>query len=495
MRAVNLYLLSRNQDKTTYTAFENILSARHERVRVKECEFQSLRTLVEVLLERGITLAELEGFFYSYTIHQIGKEFDLLKVCTGQKVLNIELKSQSVSEEKMEKQLLKNQYYLNPLAPVLRLYTYVEETGLLYTLQDGHLIPADFSELILDMRQFTEYERENLDRLMRAKDYLISPLNMPQEFLENRYFLTQQQEMIRRTILEGMSQFYGITGIAGTGKTLLLYDLAKKLALQGSVCIIHCGMLSEGHSCLNHMMPRVDIYSETEVAEIDLAGYRFFLVDEAQRMSVEMLDRLMRITEESPSESHRMCIFSYDYYQILSKSEKRRNIPEKLAELPDFQEQKLSGRIRSNREMNAFIRTLLDLNCRGEHVHYTYENVDVLYARDAAEAREIILYYREQRGYTFIEYDDPIEGCPGDICAPETAGMEFENVIITLTNHFRYNAEGVLQGNAHPNPDYSYYRLLFQSVSRTREKLCIVVIGTESLFEKVLSILDTDREG
>ena len=204
MRAVNLYLLSRNQDKTTYTAFENILSARHERVRVKECEFQSLRALVEVLLERGVTLAELEGFFYSYTIHQIGKEFDLLKVRTGQKVLNIELKSQSVSEEKMEKQLLKNQYYLNPLAPVLRLYTYVEETGLLYALQDGHLIPADFSELILDMRQFTEYERENLDRLMRAKDYLISPLNMPQEFLENRYFLTQQQEMIRRTILEGM---------------------------------------------------------------------------------------------------------------------------------------------------------------------------------------------------------------------------------------------------------------------------------------------------
>lgn len=63
MRAVNLYLLSRNQDKTTYTVFENILSARHERVRVKECEFQSLRTLVEVLLERGVTLAELEGFF------------------------------------------------------------------------------------------------------------------------------------------------------------------------------------------------------------------------------------------------------------------------------------------------------------------------------------------------------------------------------------------------------------------------------------------------
>lgn len=71
----------------------------------------------------------------------------------------------------------------------------------------------------------------------------------------------------------------------------------------------------------------------------------------------------------------------------------------------------------------------------------------------------------------------------------ETAGLEFESVIITLTSHFRYNKKGILQGNAHPNPDNSYYRLLFQSVSRTRERLCIVVIGTEELFEKVLSIL------
>lgn len=53
MRPVNLYLLTRNQNKNTYTPFENILSARHERVPIKEHEFQSLRHLVDILWQQG----------------------------------------------------------------------------------------------------------------------------------------------------------------------------------------------------------------------------------------------------------------------------------------------------------------------------------------------------------------------------------------------------------------------------------------------------------
>ena len=67
MRPVNLYLLTRNQNKNTYTPFENILSARHERVPVKEHEFQSLRHLVDILWQQGVAIPEMDGFFYSYT--------------------------------------------------------------------------------------------------------------------------------------------------------------------------------------------------------------------------------------------------------------------------------------------------------------------------------------------------------------------------------------------------------------------------------------------
>ena len=200
MRPVNLYLLTRDMDKNTYTEFENILSARKERMQIKEHEFGSLRRLVDILQEKGVTIAQLDGFFYSYTIRQIGKEFDLLKIDAPNRVLNIELKSMSVTEEKIERQLLKNKYYLGTLADRLDMYTYVEETDSLYTLQDNVLKKAEFSELVCAVKSFFEYGTDNPDKLLQAKNYLISPLNMPKEFLEGRYFLTQQQEMINLKI-------------------------------------------------------------------------------------------------------------------------------------------------------------------------------------------------------------------------------------------------------------------------------------------------------
>lgn len=497
MRPVNLYLLTRDMDKNTYTEFENILSARKERMQIKEHEFGSLRRLVDILQEKGVTIAQLDGFFYSYTIRQIGKEFDLLKIDAPNRVLNIELKSMSVTEEKIERQLLKNKYYLGTLADRLDMYTYVEETDSLYTLQDNVLKKAEFSELVCAVKSFSEYGTDNPDKLLQAKNYLISPLNMPKEFLEGRYFLTQQQEMIKKSICESLSDensctsYWGITGIAGTGKTLIMYDLAKEMSKTGKVLLIHCGILSDGHRMLNDMMENVDIISGNDICgnsfgekKIVQDRYQFLLIDEAQRMSENALEFIKSVT----GNGIRICVFSYDYFQILSKTEQRRNIPARIATLPGFTELKLSGRIRSNREMNSFIQTLLDLRERDQNHIYQYENVDVLFAKDDKEAAQIINFYRNERGYTFIEYDDPIKDCPGDINVLETSGMEFEDVIITLTNHFKYSDEGVLMGNAHPNPDYSYYRLLFQSVSRTRERLCIVVVGDGVLFGKVLGI-------
>lgn len=497
MRPVNLYLLTRDMDKNTYTEFENILSARKERMQIKEHEFGSLRRLVDILQEKGVTIAQLDGFFYSYTIRQIGKEFDLLKIDAPNRVLNIELKSMSVTEEKIERQLLKNKYYLGTLADRLDMYTYVEETDSLYTLQDNVLKKADFSELVCAVKSFFEYGTDNPDKLLQAKNYLISPLNMPKEFLEGRYFLTQQQEMIKKSICESLSdensctRYWGITGIAGTGKTLIMYDLAKEMSKNGRVLLIHCGILSDGHRMLNDMMENVDIISGNDICRSSFGEkksvqdrYQFLLVDEAQRMSENALEFIKSVT----GNGIKICVFSYDYFQILSKTEQRRNIPARIATLPGFTELKLSGRIRSNREMNSFIQTLLDLRERDQNHIYQYENVDVLFAKNDKEAAQIINFYRNERGYTFIEYDDPIKDCPGDINVLETSGMEFEDVIITLTNHFKYSDEGVLMGNAHPNPDYSYYRLLFQSVSRTRERLCIVVVGDGVLFGKVLGI-------
>lgn len=522
MRSVNLYLLTRNKDKHFYTEYENVLSARSEPLKVKEHEFDNLIRLVEMLCEHGAGVRELEGFYYSYTIRQIGKEFDLLKIHCNHTVLNIELKSQAVTEEKIEKQLLKNKYYLSSIARELYLFTFVDETGELYRLEGEALRLCTIEELLRVMRNFSAFETGDIDTFFSAKDYLISPLNMPKKFVENRYFLTQQQEMIKHEILceiagegrflswenagtsgegrflnwentgteeERKGLYWGITGMAGTGKTLLLYDLAKACSAYGTCCIVHCGMLSEGHMMLNGMLEEISIIDAMALSSVEWSTYRFLFVDEAQRMTTEILKEIVEVTQNYDIPA----VFSYDYFQTLSKTEQRRNIPGKLKELNCFQERKLSGRIRSNEEMSSFIRILLDLNdVSGKR--YRYDAVDVVFAADRKEAENIILYYCNEKEYTYIEYETSKERtllsnvCRRGYCTENAIGQEFEQVIITLDDKFYYNEEGRLQGKNHPNPDYIYDRLFFQGVSRTREKLCIVVIGNETLFENIVSI-------
>lgn len=494
MKAVNLYILTRNTNEETYTEYENVLSGRPEVQKVREHEFKSLIRLVQILRTKRVAIRELEGFYYSYVIKQIGKEFDLLKINKDDRVLNIELKSDSVSEEKMERQLKKNKYYLSHLAPTIQLFTFVEETESLYTLTEDGLKECEFKELLLALRDFEEFETGDIDRLFCPKDFLISPFNNPDKFIENRYFLTQQQEGIKKEIMEAAEaedkmQLWGITGKAGTGKTLLLYDIAKTCSASGKCCIIHSGILCAGHLVLDEHYENIDIISAKDANSWDFGEYRFLFVDEAQRIYRLGLQKILAAAKQYQS----FVLFSYDYFQTMSRAEQHRNIPEKLQQIEGFQERKLSDKIRSNEEMSSFIRNLMDLKDVARK-KYHYEAIDILYAGSQDEAKRIIRYYRQEKDYVFIEYtksryvSNPIDGYHGDMNTHHVIGQEFDNVVLIMDKNFRYNEEGRLQGKRHPNPDYIFYKLFFQGVSRAREKLCLVVVDNPELFGKIVNI-------
>ena len=95
MEAVNIYTYSRIQEDMA-TEFENILSQRSKKLAVKVQEFAAIKTLVDLLLDINIEIKNFENFFASFTIEQIGKEFDLIKTDKDNFVLNIELKSENV---------------------------------------------------------------------------------------------------------------------------------------------------------------------------------------------------------------------------------------------------------------------------------------------------------------------------------------------------------------------------------------------------------------
>ena len=95
MEAVNIYTYSRIQEDMA-TEFENILSQRSKKLAVKVQEFAAIKTLVDLLLDINIEIKNFENFFASFTIEQIGKEFDFIKPDKDNFVLNIELKSENV---------------------------------------------------------------------------------------------------------------------------------------------------------------------------------------------------------------------------------------------------------------------------------------------------------------------------------------------------------------------------------------------------------------
>ncbi len=79
MRSVNLYMLTRNIGEN-FTKYEKALSLRETEIKPKEKEFWSLRKLVDELQINGLKIEEFDDFYFSFSIPQIGKEFDLLKI-------------------------------------------------------------------------------------------------------------------------------------------------------------------------------------------------------------------------------------------------------------------------------------------------------------------------------------------------------------------------------------------------------------------------------
>ena len=78
-----------------------------------------------------------------------------------------------------------------------------------------------------------------------------------------------------------------ITGEAGTGKTLLLFDIAKDLSKQEEVLVINCNKPNKAHKVISHAFNNINIISLEDVLNDEgiILNYNYILVDEAQRMN------------------------------------------------------------------------------------------------------------------------------------------------------------------------------------------------------------------
>ncbi|WP_434729099.1 DNA/RNA helicase domain-containing protein [Pseudomonas soli] len=460
-------------------------------VQIKPAEIDDLKVLLKALYALPSKLSVFDAFYVGYKIPQIGKEFDLLRFGKNF-IVNMELKK-TCPEEKVKAQLIRNKYYLGFIGRPVYACTYVADTGVLYYLQDDSaLVRVDLSSLrdLLDKQEVDP--SENIDDLFDPSDYLVSPFNSTERFLEARYFLTHQQEEVKSQILKSFSgpksaRFVSVIGSAGTGKTLLVYDIVNLLKIAGkSVLVIHCGSLNQGQHSLNAR--GWTIIPIKNYANYNLTLFELVVIDEAQRIYERQLKDLI----DKINLAQVNCIFSYDKVQTLSSWEEFANIDEKINSIKGLVVHKLSEKIRANKEIATFVKMFF--NSKRKLDFQGKDNIQINYFKNPEDAKFYLSGLSdsgwEVLRFTPSQYNNEHHEayfCQNEKTSHQVIGQEFDGVVITLDRYFSYGADGELiyTGRAYYHP----VKMLFQNITRARKNLNLVIVDNEELLNRCVSIL------
>ena len=459
MKSISIYTITRNQNIECLQKLERQLSGRTYFLKMREWELESMKALVREL-EVHMQDVHALRFFYSFQVPRLGKEFDLLQIKDDQ-IVNIELKSGKVSDEAVRKQLLQNRYYLSVQGKMIQSYTYISSQERLVRLNNhDHIVEADWDQLCLALqRQSKDYEGD-IEDLFQAEMYLFSPVTEPERFLNKEYFLTSQQKDIERRILDKIRKvkygYFWFSGLPGTGKTLLLYDIAMKLSVHQKVCMIHCGETGKEWKILHDRLLRIAFLSDSRLEECtDFKEYSAILVDEAHLLTEEKLHVILELSEKHP------VIFSSDDEDMISDEEMDRTMIREIEHLPDIQSFHLTNRIRTNAELSSFIQNMMHLPEK-RTVRY-YPHIQVVYANDEEEAEILLKGYQDQ-------------------------------LVFIIDERYYYDEKGYLREQRQKQQKPTAVRMLFHRLNEAREEFAIIVKRNEAVYEVLLELLQFSKK-
>lgn len=465
---------------------------------LKRHEIRNLSSFCSIMQTEGCCIANFDGFFVSYSIAQIGKEFDLLRFGPDY-ILNIEIKSELKivqKETKILRQMHENHYYLQFLNKPIYIFTYVENDGFFQYCENNSLIRVS-SDVIANYmcNQTIDYSADP-DRLFIPSNYLISPFNSTDAFMQGNYFLTSAQEKIKEEMIAELHEtpfmFFCLSANAGTGKTLTMYDIAKTFTeAKMNVLIIHCGILNHGHEILKdkygwNIVSVRSISSNKEYISIN--DYDFIFIDESQRIRAPQLSALI----EKAIDLNKPLFFSFDTKQYLRSGETL-DIGEYLSKnCPQIRlsNKKLTNKIRTNKAMASFITNMFEIG--KSHDNLNYDCVTVDYFDRIEEAKDYMAFLRTS-GWTAITYTtssydpDPYSELVelGDANAHGVIGQEFSKVVFVMDKNFRYSDTKKLLAR---NSYYSASGMLYQIVTRVVDEMKIIVLDNPELYINLLEI-------
>ena len=499
MRPINIYALTRVKNPELLGPMERQMSKRSRHLTIKEWEIEGLGVFSEKLKSVMPETFEI-SFYYSFTMPKLGKEFDLLRV-NDDSVVNIELKSGNVSEEVIRKQLIQNRYYLSTLGKNMYSYMYLSNTDRLIRLsRSDKLVDTDWEDLAGVLMNQTDCYEGDIEELFKEDTYLISPLTDPARFLRQDYFLTSQQKDIKKQIIKTINKskgevtYHGFTGLPGTGKTILLYDLAMQLSWDEYVCVFHFGSHEAELEELDMRLKRVDFYYCKPDEKIEVKrNYNAILVDEGHRVTADRLKDILDFAKEWKAP----IIFSYDLEDSIAPEERKTYGAPLIEALPGYVSHRLTNKIRVNSELSSFIASVM---CVKGRIHRReYPSVSVSYATDPDELKYLLKDY-EKNGYMLVRDkellidDEAYEGIENFVDTSAATCKEFDKVLMLMDKCFYYDREGYLRNSDKKDGREDYrVRNLFHGLSRAKTSVALLIYDNEEVLDVILAILQKQK--
>lgn len=227
---------------------------------------------------------------------------------------------------------------------------------------------------------------------------------------------------------------------------------------------------------------------DDEFAKLDV-----ILLDEVQRLYPYQLQNIINNARENDTR----LIFSLDPRQYLSEKEGNFNNLDYIKEMIlSLKHERLTEKIRSNREIAYFIKELFD-NDKKNNIEYKNIEIDNIGIKSDIEE---YMDYLENNSWTFL----PLTTSKFDSASFEkysilkpylnshrVIGQEFDNVAIILDSSFEMRNKTLHYkgGNYHYDP----VQMVFQNITRTRRKLKFIVIDNIDLYINLMKIVTKEH--
>lgn len=460
-------------------------------------ELEDFKEVANEIVKYSTSTHQLFGYFLDKVVDiTIREQFDILRF-SKDSILNIELKSEEIDPSSILDQLVRHHYLLNciPGNRKVSLFTYVSSTKNLYKFVEGELELSTFENLVSLIS--IDYIEKDLLVDLKPDDYIISPYNNIAKFKNFKYFLnTEQNRFVSEQLVDIDSPYHTmLKGGAGTGKSLVLFDLATKLAKLGKkILFIFCSSL-DTYTEINSLVEFkfVDIRN-SDISNIKPKEYDYILIDESQRLREEQFNALFKKKSK--------LIFAVDKAQTLKPEEDILDVEGQLnRSFKNNKKYDLTERVRNDVSLSTFIQKFFDKSKSGLQP-IDFPKVNAVYFSDNDEAIKFLKQIVQLEEYVSIEvpqYRTRTSNVlknpkifSGSLDGFQVLGREFDNVVIPIDNR-AYYYDGKLYFSPIGYFPYKALNGLFQAITRVKKNLLFVIVSNVSLYEEIQKLINWEK--